>query len=113
MSGAALWIIGGLVVLLAVVTREWLVLRESVRRRGLLRRWPIPKVPVERLGPRFQPDALGATLAAEVSYVWRGSIEVPGGTSDTEAWILAVVARDARTMFEFGTCTGKTAYLWA
>lgn len=109
----ALWIIGGLVVLLAVVTREWLVLRESVRRRGLFRRWPIPKVPVERLGPRFEPDALGATLAAEVSYVGRGSIVVPGGTSDTEAWILAVVARDARTMFEFGTCTGKTAYLWA
>jgi predicted O-methyltransferase YrrM len=24
-----------------------------------------------------------------------------------------VLARDARVMFEFGTCTGKTAYLWA
>jgi len=110
---AALWIIGGLVLLLALVTREWLALRQSVRQRGLLRRWPIPKVGVERLGPRFESTALGATLAAEVSYIGRGTIIVPGGTSDTEAWILAVAARDARTMFEFGTCTGKTAYLWA
>ncbi len=114
MSGAtALWIIGGLAVLLALVTREFLLLRQSVRQRGVFRRWPIPKVPVERLGPRFEADALGATLAAEVSFLGRGTIMVPGGTSDTEAWILAVVARDAHRMFEFGTCTGKTAYLWA
>jgi predicted O-methyltransferase YrrM len=38
---------------------------------------------------------------------------VDGGTSDAEAWILAVLARRARRMFEVGTCTGKTAYLWA
>lgn len=35
---------------------------------------------------------------------------VPGGTSDTEAAILAVMATDAMRMFEFGTCTGKTTY---
>lgn len=32
---------------------------------------------------------------------------------DTEAWILAVLAKRAHRMFEFGTCTGRTAYLWA
>jgi hypothetical protein len=79
----------------------------------LFRRWPVPRVPVEQLGPRFEPDQLGPTLAAEVTFVGRGTIMVPGGTSDIEAWILAVVAKDARRMFEFGTCTGKTAYLWA
>lgn len=99
--------------LLLAVTREWLSLRARERQRGLLRRWPIPKVPIEQIHPRFRPDGLGPTLAAEVSYVGRGTIRVPGGTSDTEAWILAVVARDASRMFEFGTCTGKTAYLWA
>ncbi len=98
---------------LLLVTREWLVLRARQRQRGLFRRWPIPRVPVERLDPRFQPDELGPTRAAEVTYVGRGTIRVPGGTSDTEAWILAVLARDARRLFEFGTCTGKTAYLWA
>jgi len=98
---------------LLLVTREWLVLRARQRQRGLFRRWPIARVTVEQLGPRFSPDELGATRAAEVTYVGRGTIRVPGGTSDTEAWILAVLAKDSRTLFEFGTCTGKTAYLWA
>ena len=96
-----------------MVTREWLLLRARQRQRGLLRRWPIPKVTLEQLDARFRPDVLGPTLAAEVSFVGRGTLRVPGGTSDAEAWILAVVAKDARRMFEFGTCTGKTAYLWA
>lgn len=114
MSGeltAALLVV--LAVLLALTTREWLVLRAHQRQRGIFRRWPIPKTPVERLDPRFAPDELGATRAAEVVYIGRGTIRVPGGTSDTEAWILAVMATGARRLFEFGTCTGKTAYLWA
>jgi len=109
-----LWIaVVALAVLLGGVTREFLVLRRTARQRDLFRRWPVPRVTVDRLGPRFEPDQLGATLAAQVNFVGRGTIVVPGGTSDTEAWILAVVARDAPQMFEFGTCTGKTAYLWA
>lgn len=99
--------------MLVVTTREWLVLRARQRQRGILRRWPIPKVLVEALDRRFVPDELGATRAAEVTYLGRGTIRVPGGTSDTEAWILAVLAKGARRLFEFGTCTGKTAYLWA
>ena len=109
----SLVVIGGLLILLAAVTREWLVLRARYRQRGLFRRWPVSQVPLEELDPRFHPDELGPTLAAEVAFIGRGTIRVPGGTSDTEAWILAVLARDARRMFEFGTCTGKTAYLWA
>jgi predicted O-methyltransferase YrrM len=38
---------------------------------------------------------------------------VQGSTSDAEAWILAVLAKNAKCLFEFGTCTGRTAYLWA
>jgi hypothetical protein len=102
-----------LAALLGVTTREWLVLRARQRQRGLLRRWPIRKVYLPDLDPRFQPDDLGPTRAAEVTYLGRGIIPVPGGTSDTEAWILAALAKDARRLFEFGTCTGKTAYLWA
>lgn len=99
--------------MLLVVTREWLVLRARQRQRGIFRRWPILKVHVEELDRRFRPDELGATRAAEVTYLGRGTIRVPGGTSDTETWILAVLAKGARRLFEFGTCTGKTAYLWA
>ena len=113
---AAAFLVAGLLlllILLGIVTREWLVLRARQRQRGLLTRWPIPRVSLEQLGARFRPDALGPTLEAEVHFVGRGTLRVPGGTSDAEAWILAVVAKDARVMFEFGTCTGKTAYLWA
>src|SRR6266702_1622599 len=102
-----------LVVLLAITTREWLVLRARQRQRGIFRRWPIRKVPVERLDPRFQPDELGATRAAEVTYIGRATIRVPGGTSDTESWILPRPAKDPRRLFEFGTRTGKPASLWA
>lgn len=98
---------------LAVVTREWLILRARERQRGLFRRWPVRKAGVETLGGRFAAGEFGATLAAEVAFVGRADLRVPGGTSDTEAWILAVVAKDARRLFEFGTCTGKTSYLWA
>src|SRR5205085_5055901 len=45
-----------------------------------------------------------------------GGIEllpIVGGTSDLEAWILAVLSKRARVMFEFGTASGRTAYLWA
>ena len=96
-----------------VTTREWLVLRARQRQRGIFRRWPISRVGVEELDRRFRPDELGATRAAEVTYIGRGTIRVPGGTSDTEAWILAALAKESRRLFEFGTCTGKTAYLWA
>ena len=109
----SLIVIGVLLVLLVAVTREWLILRARQRQRGLFRRWPIRRIPLQELDPRFHPDELGPTLAAEVAFLGRGTIRVPGGTSDTEAWILAALARDATRMFEFGTCTGKTAYLWA
>lgn len=73
---------------------------------------PIPTVRLEELDPAFVPDDLGPTLAAEVRFIGGGGM-VPGGTSDLEAWVLATLAKGARTMFEFGTATGKTAYLLA
>ena len=76
-------------------------------------RWPIPRVPVEQLDAIFAPNEFGPTLATEVALVCRGTMHVQGGTSDFEAWILAVLAKRSALMFEFGTCTGKTAYLWA
>lgn len=102
-----------LALLLTGVAYQWLVLRSRQRQRGILSEWPIRQVSIESLDPRFAPDELGPTLAAEVRFIGRGSVLVPGGTSDTEASILAVLARDAMRMFEFGTCTGKTSYLWA
>lgn len=81
--------------------------------RGLFRAWPIRTVSLQELDPVFEPGPFGPSLETEVLFVGRGNIHVPGGTSDAEAWVLAVLARRARAMFEIGTATGKTAYLWA
>jgi predicted O-methyltransferase YrrM len=83
------------------------------KQRNLFGEWPIPRVSPERIDARFAPGPFGPTRETEVSFIGRGPYVVDGGTSDAEAWILAVLAKDARLMFEFGTCTGKTAYLWA
>ncbi|WP_461412429.1 class I SAM-dependent methyltransferase [Gemmatimonas sp.] len=93
----------------------WLYLRERSRRKGqgLLSQWPIPPISLDELDPVFSAGPFGPTRATEVAFIGRGPLVVPGGTSDGEAWILAVLAKQAARCFEFGTCTGKTAYLWA
>lgn len=73
---------------------------------------PIPTVDLRELDEAFAPDELGPTRRAEVHFIGGAGL-VPGGTSELEAWILAVLAKEARVMFEFGTATGRTAYLWA
>jgi predicted O-methyltransferase YrrM len=111
-------------VLLAVLAATWfavavalaipLLRQRSVRKqRNLFGEWPIPRATPEAVDPVFQPGPFGPTLDTEVAFIGRGPYLVDGGTSDAEAWMLAVLARRAKLMFEFGTCTGKTAYLWA
>jgi predicted O-methyltransferase YrrM len=103
------------VLLIGVIILGVTVLRQrGVRKqRNVFGEWPIPRVAPERIDARFAPGPFGPTRETEVSFIGRGPYVVDGGTSDAEAWILAVLAKDARMMFEFGTCTGKTAYLWA
>ena len=88
-------------------------LQRAKRQGGLGKPWILPRVGVEALDPVFRMDELGPTRATEVRYIGRGVLPVLGGTSDYETWILSVLATRATAMFEFGTCTGKTAYLWA
>lgn len=93
----------------------WYRLRRAEARLGSYRprfKSAIPKIAPEALSDRLRHNDLGVTLEAEVRYVG-SSTHVPGGTSDQEAWILAVLAKDAKRLFEFGTCTGKTTWLWA
>ena len=111
-------------ILLAVLAAFWFVVaialaasllrQRSVRKqRNLFREWPVRRVKPEEVDPVFRPGPFGPTRESEVAFIGRGPYMVDGGTSDAEAWVLAVLARRARLMFEFGTCTGKTAYLWA
>ena len=61
---------------------------------------------------RFRLTESGPTTGAEVTFIGGGD-SVPAGTTDREAWILSVLSKDASRLFEFGTATGKTAYLMA
>jgi predicted O-methyltransferase YrrM len=112
--------ISTLVVLLVLSFAAALVLglaqlrQRAVRKqRNVFGEWPIRRVLPEAIDPALRPGPFGPTRETEVAFIGRGPYVVDGGTSDAEAWILAVLAKRARTMFEFGTCTGKTAYLWA
>ena len=108
-------VIANILLLGATGAAEWYVLKKRSLRhqRGIFGPWPIRKVSIEQFDPTFTPNEFGPTLDTEVSLVARGVIGVPGGTDDFESWILAVMSKRAKAMFEFGTCTGKTAYLWA
>jgi predicted O-methyltransferase YrrM len=100
------------VVALALALKQ--LRHRAVRKeRNLFSEWPIRRVPPETVDPILTPGPFGPTWDTEVAFIGRGPYVVDGGTSDAEAWILAVLAKRARAMFEFGTCTGKTAYLWA
>ena len=100
--------------LIVVLANAWL--RERARRRRTTLfggRHPIPRVRLADFDPVFAETAYGPSLEAAVTYVGRADKGPVGGTTDKEAWILAVLAKRARTLVEFGTCTGKTAWLWA
>jgi predicted O-methyltransferase YrrM len=74
---------------------------------------PIRAVTADEVDPIFRLGPYGPGVETEVAFVSKGPLGVHGSTSDVEAWILAVLATRARCLFEFGTCTGRTAYLWA
>ena len=97
----------GLGIALAHVIRY----REARKQRGILRPWPIRRVPIEQFDARFQRTPLGPPRASEIRFI--AGYGVAGGISDFESWILCVLARQARHVFEFGTCTGKTTFLLA
>jgi predicted O-methyltransferase YrrM len=76
-------------------------------------RWPIATARLDEIDDAFATGPFGPGLHTAVTFVGKGHLEVEGGTSDSEAWILAVLAKNAKLLFEFGTCTGKTTFLWA
>jgi len=105
-------------VIVLLITNIWvgsryLDYRSKLKQRGFVKNWPIPLVLLDQLHPSFVTNDLGPTLLSQVKFVGKGNLNVLGGTSDSEAWILAVLSKTSRNIFEFGTCTGKTTYLLA
>lgn len=112
------WVLLGIVIVmgvaLRVIARHYSRLRRARREEGRGKPWLLPRVPAAEVDPLFQVDpVVGYLPATEIAFICLGPVSVAGVTSDYEAWILGNLARKATTLFEFGTCTGRTAYLWA
>jgi len=106
-----------LVILSGVVAVTLGLLCLSYRRRlvialGRDRRYPIPAIALRDFDARFEPGPFGTSLDAEVRFLPELG-RVIGGVNERELWILALLAKGAHCLFEFGTATGRTAYLWA
>ncbi len=91
----------------------WLILRDKEDRklRGVLRPWPIRQVDPDAFDARFRTDRLGPSRDTEIRSI--SHFRVKGGISDFETWILCCLSKTSKDIFEFGTCTGKTTYLFA
>ena len=85
--------------------------RAKFEQTGLIRSWPIVKVGAGEIDASLAPGPLGPPVSAET--VFLPELNVLGGISDFETWILSAVAKKSTCIFEFGTCTGKTTYLLA
>lgn len=99
--------------LIALLILAYFLLKERAfrKQRGLFFKWPIPKKDLQDWAPLFTVTKLGPSRKTCVKMF--GNIGVTGGTSDREAWILSVLSKQSKKIFEFGTCTGKTTYLLA
>lgn len=97
-----------------VVLTMYLRQRAKRRQRNVFSRWPIRTVSLSEIDEVFAMGPLGPGLATEVRLIGGADLlHIVGATTDAEAWVLAVLSRTAKCMFEFGTATGRTAYLWA
>jgi len=96
-----------IIVLLALLA---LRLRHRYQALKLKFRTPMPSLLPRDFDPRFRETEIGPTLDSEVTIVGCGSGSF-ASTSDTEAWVLATLAKGCRQIFEFGTATGRTTYV--
>lgn len=88
--------------------------RADRKQRNVFSRWPIPTVGFETLDPVLARGPLGPTVETEIRFIGGADlVRMVGATSDVEAWILGVLSKRCRMMFEFGTATGRTTLLWA
>lgn len=96
---------------LYLVTRRMLKLRRQRRRAFAFGSYPIRQVKLEAVDPCFAMTEHGPAPASTVVFI--GGEGVVASLSDRETWVIAGLAKSARRIFEFGTCSGKTAHVMA
>ena len=87
--------------------------------KGLLNKKKVQSVDLEKLNDIFINSKIDENLYGPKEDVIVKSFCVPsnnkivGMTSNYEAWIISSLSKVSKTIFEFGTCSGKTTYLMA
>ena len=78
----------------------------------------IPTVSLSKIDKDFELQKISDKLSIpkEITLV-KGmlsqEVDFKGITSDYETWIMSVIAKKSKKIFEFGTCSGKTTYILA
>jgi hypothetical protein len=96
---------------LYLATRRMLKLRRQKRRAFAFGSYPIRQVKLEDVDPCFAMTEHGPAPESMVAFI--GGEGVVASLSDRETWVIAGLAKSARRIFEFGTCSGKTAHVMA
>ena len=96
---------------LYLATRRMLKLRRQKRRAFAFSSYPIPQVKLEYVDPCFAMTEHGPSPESTVIFI--GGEGVMASLSDRETWVLAGLAKSVGRIFEFGTCSGKTAHVLA
>ena len=99
------------IVALNLATRRMLKLRRQKRRAFAFKPYPIRQVKLEEVDPCFAMTEHGPAPESTVAFI--GGEGVVASLSDRETWVIAGLAKSARRVFEFGTCSGKTAHVMA
>lgn len=100
-----------LVVALYFVTQRMLKLRRQRKRAFAFSSYPIRKVKLEDVAPCFRATPYGPSPESEVRFI--GGEGVVASLTDRESWVIAGLAKGRKRIFEFGTCSGKTAHVLA
>jgi hypothetical protein len=94
-----------------LVSNRMLKLRRQRKRSFNFSAYPIPQVKLSSIAPCFVNGPYGPISDSMVSFI--GGEGVVASLSDRETWVLAGLAKSAKTIFEFGTCSGKTTHVMA
>ena len=89
----AMLLVAMLIIAVGVLLLQYLRERSHRRQRPLIGEWPIPTISPAELDPLFCPGPFGPSAETEVAFIGKGPFTVEGGTTDAEAWILAVLAK--------------------
>jgi hypothetical protein len=99
--------------ILFAITTAVMLRREWRRHRRRHPRFPIPKVCLQDVDERFRIDSVERAREGVVAFISNSDNHLPATPSDLETYVLTLLAKRASHLFEFGTCSGRTTYLWA